>query len=183
MTHSEIDDVKWRVAELLGESFGLFSEDEIAELEAVLRTDDPEERQRLYDKWADTPAIEHGDPPLPDCFECRRPMRFSYPPQCEEHPTSRIRLTRARVVSASASESRAGPPQRAAPGAGGRETAGIRPDCLMPLRSHGGSAMERDPRPMDNEDDPMPAPGSTCTISQRALLTTISGFHHWVARD
>ena len=36
MTHSEIDDVKWRVAELLGESFGLYGEDEIAELEAVL---------------------------------------------------------------------------------------------------------------------------------------------------
>ena len=32
MAHYEIDDVKWRVAELLGESFGLYSEDEIAEL-------------------------------------------------------------------------------------------------------------------------------------------------------
>ena len=36
MAHYEIDDVKWRVAELLGESFGLYSEDEIAELEAAL---------------------------------------------------------------------------------------------------------------------------------------------------
>ena len=86
VTHSEIDDVKWRFAELLGESFGLYSEDEIAELEAALRTDDPEERQRIYDKWADRPAIEHGDPPLSDCFECRRPMRFGYPPQCAKHP-------------------------------------------------------------------------------------------------
>ena len=45
MTHYEIDDVKWRVARLLGESFGLYSEDEIAELEAALRTDDPEALQ------------------------------------------------------------------------------------------------------------------------------------------
>ena len=86
MAHYEIDDVKWRVAELLGESFGLYSEDEIAELEAALRTDDPEERQRIFDKWADRPAIERMDPPLPDCLECRRPMRFGYPPQCEKHP-------------------------------------------------------------------------------------------------
>ena len=86
MTHSEIDDVKWRVAELLGESFGLYGEDEIAELDAVLRTDDPEERQRLYDKWAERPAIEHEEAPLPDCLECRRPTRFGYEPQCEKHP-------------------------------------------------------------------------------------------------
>ena len=43
MTHHEIDDVKCRVVEMLGESFGLHSEDEIAELEAALQTDDPEE--------------------------------------------------------------------------------------------------------------------------------------------
>ena len=93
MAHYEMDDVKWRVAGLLGESFGLYSTDEIAELEAVLRTDDPEERQRIYDKWAeraphmDSPLPDSldMDPPLPDCFECRRPMRFGYPPQCEKH--------------------------------------------------------------------------------------------------
>ena len=50
--HYEIDGVKWRVAELLGESIGLYSEDEIAELEAALRTDDPEELERIYAKWA-----------------------------------------------------------------------------------------------------------------------------------
>ena len=72
MTHSGIDDVKWRVAELLGESFGLYSEDEIAELEAVLRTDDPEELQCIHDKWAQRPPIEQEDPPLPDCLDCRR---------------------------------------------------------------------------------------------------------------
>ena len=22
----------------------------------------------------------------PDCLDCRRPMRFGYPPQCEKHP-------------------------------------------------------------------------------------------------
>ena len=82
LTHSEIDDVKWRVAELLGESFGLYSEDEIAELEAAFRTDDPGELERLYAKWAQRPSIEHGDPPLPDCLDCRHAMRFGYPPQC-----------------------------------------------------------------------------------------------------
>ena len=86
VTHYEIDDVKWRVAEMLGESFGLYSEDEIAELEAALRTDDPEERQRIHDKWAQRPPIERGDPPLPNCLDCRRAMRFGYPPQCEKHP-------------------------------------------------------------------------------------------------
>ena len=86
MAHYEIDDVKWRVAELLGENFGLYSEDEIAELEAAFRTDDPEERQRIFDKWADRPAIEHADPPQPRCLARRRLMRFGYPPQCEKHP-------------------------------------------------------------------------------------------------
>ena len=84
--HYEIDGVKWRVAEVLGPSFSLYSADEIAELEAALRTDDTEEMQGIYDKWAERPAIEHADPPLPDCLECRRPMRFGYPPQCEKHP-------------------------------------------------------------------------------------------------
>ena len=51
MEHYEIDDVKWRVAEMLGNSFSLYSEDEIAELEAAFRTDDPEELQRIYAKW------------------------------------------------------------------------------------------------------------------------------------
>ena len=88
VTHHEIDDVKWRVAETLGESCSLYREDEIAELESAFRTDDPEELQRIYDKWADRPAIERMDPPLPDCLECR---------------------------------------QRAALGAGGRETTRIRP--------------------------------------------------------
>ena len=35
--HYEIDGVKWRVAEMLGPSFSLYSADEIAELEAALR--------------------------------------------------------------------------------------------------------------------------------------------------
>ena len=39
----EIDPVKLRVAEMLGDSFSLYSEDEIAELEAAFRTNDPEE--------------------------------------------------------------------------------------------------------------------------------------------
>ena len=86
MAHYEIDPIAWRVAETLGDSFSLYSASEIAELEAALRTDDPEERQRIFDKWADRPAIEHADPPQPDCLECRRPMRFGYPPQCEKHP-------------------------------------------------------------------------------------------------
>ena len=86
MTHYEIDEVKMRVAEMLGPSFSLYSADEIAELEAALRTDDPEELQRIYAKWAQRPSVEHEDPPLPDCLECRRPMRFGYPPQCEKHP-------------------------------------------------------------------------------------------------
>ena len=92
MTHYEIDDVKWRVAGLLGESIGLYSEDEIAELEAALRTDDPEDLQRIYAKWAEMPSspmptsLFDADPPLPDCLECRRPMRFGYDPQCEKHP-------------------------------------------------------------------------------------------------
>ena len=84
--HYEIDGVKWRVAEMLGDGFSLYSEDEIAELEAAFRTDDPEELQRFHDKWAQRPTIEHGDLPLPDCLDCRRPMRFGYPPQCEKHP-------------------------------------------------------------------------------------------------
>ena len=87
MTHYEIDDVKWRVAEMLGDSFSLYSEDEIAELEAAFRTDDPEELQRIYDKWQERgplPAKEKN--PLPDCLDCRRPMRFGYPPQCKKHP-------------------------------------------------------------------------------------------------
>ena len=86
MAHYEIDAVKMRVAEMLGPSFSLYSADEIAELEAAFRTDDPEELQRISDKWADRPAIEHADPPQPRCLECRRPMRFGYPPQCEKHP-------------------------------------------------------------------------------------------------
>ena len=86
MAHYEIDEVKWRVAEMLGDSFSLYSEDEIAELEAALRTDDPEELQRIHDKWAQRPTIERRDPPMPDCLDCRRPMRFGYPPQCEKHP-------------------------------------------------------------------------------------------------
>ena len=91
MAHYEIDDVKWRVVGLLGESFGLYSEDEIAELEAALRTDDPDALQRIFDKWAEMPSSPmptslYADPPQPDCLECRRPMRFGYPPQCEEHP-------------------------------------------------------------------------------------------------
>ncbi len=86
MAHHELDEVKWRVAEMLGDSFSLYSEDEIAELEAAFRTDDPEELQRLHDKWAQRPTIERGDPSLPDCLDCRRPMRFGYPPQCEKHP-------------------------------------------------------------------------------------------------
>ena len=86
MAHHEIDEVKWRVAEMLGDSFSLYSEDEIAELEAAFRTDDPEELQRISDKWADRPAIEHAAPPQPRCLACRRPMRFGYPPQCEKHP-------------------------------------------------------------------------------------------------
>ena len=86
MAHYEIDAVKMRVAEMLGPSFSLYSADEIAELEAAFRTDDPEELQRIYAKWADMPSIEREDPPLPDCLDCRRPMRFGYPPQCEKHP-------------------------------------------------------------------------------------------------
>ena len=58
MTHYEIDEVKWRVAEMLGDSFSLYSADEIAELEAALRTDDPEELQRIHDKWAQRPTID-----------------------------------------------------------------------------------------------------------------------------
>ena len=50
------------------------------------RADDPEELQRIYDKWAEMPSFLHADPPEPDCLECRRPMRFGYPPQCEKHP-------------------------------------------------------------------------------------------------
>ena len=79
----EIDPVKMRVAEMLGGSFSQYSANEIAELEAALRTDDPDELQRIQ---ADRPVIEHEDPPLPDCLDCRRPMRFGYPPQCEKHP-------------------------------------------------------------------------------------------------
>ena len=87
MAHYEIDEVKWRVAEMLGPSFSLYSADEIAELEAALRTDDPEELQRISDKLAQMPSIEREDPPpLPDCLDCRRAMRFGYPPQCEKHP-------------------------------------------------------------------------------------------------
>ena len=86
MAHYEIDEAKMRVAAMLGPSFSLYSADEIAELEAAFRTDDPEELQRINDKWADRPAIEHAEPPQPDCLDCRRPMRFGYPPQCEKHP-------------------------------------------------------------------------------------------------
>ena len=71
---------------MLGPSFSLYSADEIAELKAALRTDDPEELQRIRAKWAQRPPIEREDPPLPDCLDCRRPMRFGYPPQCEKHP-------------------------------------------------------------------------------------------------
>ena len=86
MAHYEIDEVKMRVAEMLGPSFSQYSADEIAELEAAFRADDPGELQRIYAKWADRPVIEREDPPLPDCLACRRPMRFGYPPQCEKHP-------------------------------------------------------------------------------------------------
>ena len=66
MTHYEIDDVKWRVSEMLGDSFSLYSEDEIAELEAAFRTDDPEELQRIHDKWAQRSPIERDTPVLKD---------------------------------------------------------------------------------------------------------------------
>ena len=95
MTHYKIDGVKLRVVEMLSDSFSLYSADEIAELEAAFRTDDPEELQRIYAKWADMPSrmdspmptsLFDADPPLPDCLACRRPMRFGYDPQCEKHP-------------------------------------------------------------------------------------------------
>ena len=98
MTHYEIDDVKWRVAETLGDSFSLYSASEIAELEAAFRTDDPEELERIYAKWAERPPRDDSpptslfdDPPMPDCLECRRPMRFGYPPSARSIPTSTIR--------------------------------------------------------------------------------------------
>ena len=80
MAHYEIDEVKMRVAEMLGPSFSQYSADEIAELEAAFRTDDPEELQRIYAKWADMPSIEREDPPQPDCLDCRRPMRAAIRP-------------------------------------------------------------------------------------------------------
>ena len=86
MAHYEIDEVKWRVTRCSAPASRSNSADEIAELEAALRTDDPEELQRIHDKWAQRPTIEHRDPPLPDCLDCRRPMRFGYPLHCEKHP-------------------------------------------------------------------------------------------------
>ena len=84
----EIDPVKMRVAEMLGNSIGRYSADDVAELEAALRIDDPEEFKALCAKWAVDATDEEPppDPPLPDCLDCRRPMRFGYPPQCEKHP-------------------------------------------------------------------------------------------------
>ena len=55
---------------MLGPSFSLYSADEIAELEAALRTDDPEELQRIRAKWAqrlcrcpNAPSLDPNPPP------------------------------------------------------------------------------------------------------------------------
>ena len=87
MAEYVLDEVKMRVAELLGAEFSNYSAEDIAELEAALRSDDPKEFDAICAKWADMPGAEPPpEPPLPRCRACRRPMRFGYPPQCEKHP-------------------------------------------------------------------------------------------------
>ena len=88
MAHYELDPVKLQVVDLLGDDFPKYSEQGIAELEAALRTDDPEELERIYAGWRERGIIPvaREPEPLPDCMECRRPMRFGYPPQCAKHP-------------------------------------------------------------------------------------------------
>ena len=55
MAHYEIDEVKWRVAEMLGGRFSFYSEDEIVEVETAFRTDDPEELQQHAVMCLDVP--------------------------------------------------------------------------------------------------------------------------------
>ena len=87
MAHYKIDEVKLRVVDLLGDDFSNYSAEDIAELEAALRTDDREELRRIYTKWQERgPLSVREKKPLPDCLDCRRPMRFGYPPQCKKHP-------------------------------------------------------------------------------------------------
>ena len=84
MAHYEIDEAKMRVAAMLGPSFSLYSADEIAELEAAFRTDDPEELQRINDKWADRPAIEHAEPPQPRLPRLQTPHALRIPAAVRE---------------------------------------------------------------------------------------------------
>ena len=86
LQNHEWDDAFWMVSGLVRSSrFLMYSADEIAELTSAFRANDPEELQRIYAyaPWEERPEI---DPPPPDCLDCRRPMRFGYPPQCEKHP-------------------------------------------------------------------------------------------------
>ena len=102
MTHFEIDPIAWRVAETLGNSFSLYSADEIAELEAAFRTNDPEELRRLYAKWAQRPTNRARGSAATGLPRMQATHALRLPAECEKHPY-----------------------------VGGRETAGIRPDCLM----------------------------------------------------
>ena len=87
MAHYKIDEVKLRVVDLLGDDFSNYSAEDIAELEVALRTDDPEEFERIYARWRERgPLPVKEKKPLPDCLDCRWPMRFGYPPQCKKHP-------------------------------------------------------------------------------------------------
>ena len=89
----DIDEVKLRVVDVMGEGFSEYTDHDIAELELALRTDDPAELERIYERWRNggldktpTKVLAFADEVEPECPDCQRPVRFGYPPQCEKHP-------------------------------------------------------------------------------------------------
>ena len=86
MTDVRIDEVKMLVVDFLGESFSLYTPEQIVELEEAFCTDDPKELAALYAKWEARGAIDLPEEPEVECEQCQRAVRFGCPPQCEEHP-------------------------------------------------------------------------------------------------
>ena len=84
-----VDEMKMRSVDVLGEGFSRYSDAQLAELELALRTDDPEELERIYARWRAGALGPMPDPeptPEPECPDCQRAVRFGYPPQCRKHP-------------------------------------------------------------------------------------------------
>ena len=85
MAEYVLDEVKLLVTDLLGEDFGKYNPEDIAELEEALRTNDKASLEWLYAKWAERgPLLE--DEPEVECEQCQRAVRFGASPNCPEHP-------------------------------------------------------------------------------------------------